>query len=144
MTVEVYEREEQHKDGQSMMLDLAEQVEDHYTSPSPAAEYRPNFFPELLDHGIFWGIFLGALLGILFAWLVHTGRVTPTGWEGLFSLVPFSFYSFFAFVGGAVGLAAGGVITLLATPAPDLEKEKPQAVVVDEGLDAVVVAEEEG
>lgn len=134
--VEAYEREEQHEDGQSMMLELAEQVEDHYTRPSPAAEYRPNFFPELLDHGIFWGILLGAVVGILFAWLVHTGRVTPTGWEGLFSLVPFSFYSFFAFVGGALGLLVGGVITLLAAPAPDVKREQHEA-------DAIVVAEED-
>lgn len=124
MTAEVYEREEHHEDGQSMMLELAEQVEDHYTRPSPAAEYRPNFFPELLDHGIFWGLLLGAVLGILFGWLVHSGRVAPTGWEGLFSLVPFSFYAFWAFLGAALGLLVGGVATLLAAPAPELEAEK--------------------
>lgn len=136
MTVEVYEREEQHEDGQSMMLDLAEQVEEHYTRPSPQATFKPNFFPELLDHGIFWGLFLGALLGIFLAWLVHTGRFTPTGWEGLFSLVPFSFYSFFAFVGAAAGLLVGGVATLLVAPVPDIEAAEAAA-------DETVVVEEE-
>jgi hypothetical protein len=121
MTLEIHEREERRENGQSMMLELAEEVEEHYTHPSPAAEYRPTYFPEQLDHGLFWGLFLGALLGILLAWLVHNGWVTPTGWEGLFSLVPFSFYAFWAFVGGAVGLAVGGVIALLATAVPALE-----------------------
>lgn len=118
MSVKVYER-----DGQpdSMMLEVAEQVEEHYTRPSPASSGWPNLFPDLLDHGIFWGLFLGALAGILLAWLVHTGRVMPTGWEGLFSLVPFSFYSFFAFLGAALGLAVGGVATLLLAPLPDQE-----------------------
>ena len=119
MSVEVYERDAE--DNGSMMLELAEQLEDHYTQPSPAAEYTPDLFPRLLSRGILWGLLIGALLGLAVGWLVHSGRVTPTGWEGLFSLVPFSFYAFWAFMGAAVGLAAGGVITLLAAPAPNLE-----------------------
>lgn len=121
MSAEVDEREEQHEDGQSMMLALAAEVEEHYTRPSPLAEFRPTIFPDRLGPGIFWGLFLGALLGILVAWLVHSGRLSPTGWEGLFSLVPFSFYAFWALVGAALGLAVGGVATLLATPVPDAE-----------------------
>jgi hypothetical protein len=136
MNVKVYDREEPHENGHALMLELAEQVEDHYTRPSPLATFRPDVFPKLLDHGIFWGLLLGALLGVLVAWLVHGGRVTPTGWEGLFSLVPFSFYAFFAFAGAALGLALGGVATLLAAPAPDLEAAETGAI------DGIVVEEE--
>jgi hypothetical protein len=137
MSVKVYERKEQPEDGHRMMLELAEQIEDHYTQPSPAAQYRPNFFPDLLDHGIFWGLLLGALLGVALAWLVQNGRVTPTGWEGLFSLVPFSFYAFFAFAGAASGLLLGGMITLLAAPVPDMDA-------ADAGVGGMAVVEEEG
>lgn len=121
MSAEVDKREKLDEDGQSRMLALAEQVEDHYTRPSPLAEFRPTVFPDLLGHGIFWGLFLGALLGILLAWLAHNGRLTPSGWEGLFSLVPFSFYAFWSFMGAALGLAIGGVATLMATPVPDMQ-----------------------
>lgn len=146
MTEEVYETGKQQgsdQDGQRHnMLDLAERVKEHYTSPSPqATRYTPNFFPDLLGHGIFWGLFLGALLGILVAWLVHSGRMTPTGWEGLFSLVPFSFYAFWAFAGAALGLAIGGIATLLAAPVPDMEAteaEVESVTVVEEEARAVV------
>jgi hypothetical protein len=63
---------------------------------------------------------LGALLGATLAWLVHSGRVTPTGWEGLFAMVPFTFYAFFIFLGAALGLVGGGVATLLVAPVPPL------------------------
>lgn len=126
MNVEVYEREEQQPvDGHRLMLKLAEQLEEHYTRPSPAASYRPDTFPKILDWGIFWGLFLGALLGIFIAWLVHSGQVTPTGWEGLFSLAPFSFYAFFVFAAAAAGLLAGGTATLLAAPVRDMEDLLP-------------------
>jgi hypothetical protein len=112
------------KDNQGNMLQLAERVERHYTSPSPAATiHRPAFFPQSLDHGIFWGLFAGALLGLLLSWLLRSGTVTPSGWEGLFSLSPFTFYAFWAFAGAALGLLVGGAISILATPPPILQEE---------------------
>ena len=135
MTVDGAKREEQEKqerphrhndqkDGQGNMLELAERVERHYTSPSPAATiHRPAFFPDSLDHGIFWGLFMGALLGILFSWLLRNGTITPRGWEGLFSLGPFTFYAYWTFAGAALGLLVGGVISIMLTPAPILQEE---------------------
>ncbi|MDX1663702.1 MAG: hypothetical protein R3272_07910 [Candidatus Promineifilaceae bacterium] len=148
---EIYEQDRPRKqtqgqsDGQNM-IEMAGQVEEHYTRPSPkATSYTPNFFPAILNQGIFWGLLIGALFGLLLAWLVHNGRVTPTGWEGLFSLVPFSFYSFFAFAGAAVGLAVGGVVTLLIAPVPEVKEEQDKAgevVMVEE--DETVVVERRG
>lgn len=124
------------KDGQGNMLELAERVERHYTSPSPAATiHRPAFFPNSLDHGIFWGLFVGALIGVLVSWLLLSGTITPQGWEGLFSLVPFTFYAFWVFVGAAIGLLVGGTVSLLLTPAPILQEAADQ--------DRRFVAEEE-
>jgi hypothetical protein len=134
------EREARGENGQSMMLELAEQVEDHYTQPSPAARPRPNYFPEPLPQGLLWGLLVGALVGVAVAWLLHSGRVTPAGWEGLFSLVPVSFYAFFAFAGAAAGMMVGGVATLMATqaPQPDLAAAKPaRGVAAQEAAGAV-------
>ncbi|MFW6182950.1 MAG: hypothetical protein ACOC8X_04070 [Chloroflexota bacterium] len=123
MTVEVYDESDQqtsdaHNGG---MLELAERIEAHYTAPSPqATAYAPNFFPRLLDHGILWGLLAGAVLGVLFGWLLHSGRLTPSGWEGLFSLTPFTFFAFWAFAGAALGLLLGGVATLLLAEPPPL------------------------
>ncbi|HSM58376.1 MAG TPA: hypothetical protein VK879_19635 [Candidatus Sulfomarinibacteraceae bacterium] len=125
MTTGTHEKSEQQKNGEhnGNMFQLAERLEAHYTAPSPqATAYAPNFFPRLLDHGIFWGLLLGAVFGVLFAWLVHSGRLTPSGWEGLFSLTPFTFYAFWAFAGAALGLLIGGLTTLLLAQPPPLEE----------------------
>ena len=138
MSVDVHERNDRQN-----MIEMAGEVEEHYTRPSPRATGdAPDYFPALLDHGIFWGLLLGALLGILLAWLVRSGRLTPTGWEGLFSLLPFTFYSFFALAGAAVGLAAGGLLTLLLAPVPQVRQEGDDVVVAEEGDDVVVAGEE--
>lgn len=105
----------------SNMLDLAQKVEAHYTSPSPQAARRaPDFFPRVLDYGLLLGIFLGIGAGLLFALLLHSGRVAPQGWEGLFSLSPFTFYAFWAFAGAALGIVVGGLTTLLMAEPPEL------------------------
>lgn len=150
MTVEVEKQETQRrsqhaneKDGHGNMLELAERIERHYTSPSPAATiHRPAFFPDSLDHGIFWGLFIGALLGILFSWLLRSGTVTPRGWEGLFSLGPFTFYAFWTFAGAALGLLVGGVISIMLTPAPILQEETEETErLVAEDEEQIVMVE---
>jgi hypothetical protein len=103
------------------MLDLAAKIETHYTSPSPqASNYTPNYFPRVLDAGIVLGLVLGALAGLLLAWLLLSGRLAPEGWEGLFSLSPYTFYTFWAITGAALGLAVGGLATLLTAHVPDV------------------------
>lgn len=106
---------------QSNMLDLAQKVEAHYTSPSPqATRHAPNVFPRMLNYGLLLGIILGVGAGLLLALLLQSGRLAPQGWEGLFSLSPFTFYAFWAFVGAALGIVAGGLITLLMAEPPEL------------------------
>lgn len=121
------ERETRHNgadgDGakKSNMLDLAEKVEAHYTSPSPqATRQAPNVFPRLLNYGLVLGIILGAGAGLFLALLLQSGRLVPQGWEGLFSLSPFTFYVFWAFAGAALGIIVGGLITLLMAEPPKL------------------------
>lgn len=132
MATETQEREKRqngesragsHGDGakKSNMLDLAEKVEAHYTSPSPqATRHAPNVFPRVLNYGLLLGIILGVGAGLLFALLLQSGRLAPQGWEGLFSLSPFTFYAFWAFAGAALGIVAGGLVTLLTAEPPQL------------------------
>lgn len=148
MAVKVYEREEPAKaeDGhKGNMLDLAKKVERHYTSPSPQATiYAPAYFPAALNLGLIGGLIVGALIGALFGWLVHAGAILVRGWEGLYSLTPVTFYTFWAFVGAALGLLIGGTIALLGTPAPVLqERSGEEAVVVEDDMHVVMVDVEE-
>ena len=149
-TTEIDEREKQkhgdHDGHKQDMLHLSEQIERHYTSPSPAATiHTPAFFPASLDRGLLGGLLLGALLGVLFGWLVHSGSISPRGWEGLFSLGPFTFYAFWAFTGTALGLLIGGAISLLLTPAPMLQEMEgdDDTFVAEEGMQVVMVEVEE-
>lgn len=143
MAVKVYEKDEQkkQKDKKGNMLDLARKVERHYTSPSPQATiYPPAYFPGSLNLGLIGGLIAGALIGALFGWLVRNGAILVPGWEGLFSLTPVTFYTFWAFVGAALGLLAGGTIALLVTAPPVLqERTGEEAVVVEEDMHVVMV-----
>ncbi len=105
----------------SNMLDLAQKVEAHYTSPSPqATRHAPNVFPRMLNYGLILGIILGVGAGLLLALLLQSGRLAPQGWEGLFSLSPYTFYAFWAFAGAALGIVVGGLTTLLMAEPPEL------------------------
>ena len=150
MTVKVYDRKDgekkrKMKEPMGNMLDLAKKVERHYTSPSPQATiHKPAYFPVSLDIGLIGGLVAGAGIGALFGWLVHSGALLVRGWEGLFSLTPITFYTFWAIVGAALGLLVGGIVTLLGTPAPVLqERAGEEAVVVEEDMHVVMVDGEE-
>lgn len=142
MAVKAHERKAPAGDNhKGDMLDLAEQVERHYTSPSPLATiYEPAYFPVTLDVGLVGGLLLGAFVGALFGWLVHSGAILIRGAEGLFSLTPVTFYTFWAFVGAALGLLIGGTLALLVTPAPVLqERSGEEVVLVEEDTHVVMV-----
>lgn len=148
MAVEAHEHKKPPppKDGhKGNMLDLARKVEKHYTSPSPQATiYEPAYFPMMLDVGLAGGLILGALLGALFGWLVHNGAILIRGVEGLFSLTPITFYTFWGIAGAALGLLVGGTLALLATPAPILqERSGEEAVVVEGDMHVVMVDTDE-
>ncbi|MCE7981781.1 MAG: hypothetical protein DYG89_11345 [Caldilinea sp. CFX5] len=111
---------EPHTNGRGVVA-LAERVERHHIQPLPDAhELVPDPFPPLLWHGLGWGALIGLLLGLLFAWLLLSSTLVIQNAEGLFSLVPFTFYTLWAMVGAAVGILLGGVGTILvAKPAPN-------------------------
>lgn len=146
MAVKVHERKEPTGDGhKGNMLDLARKMAMHYTSPSPQATiYEPAYFPVTLDVGLAGGLILGALVGALFGGLVHGGAILIRGTEGLFSLTPITFYTFWGIAGAALGMLVGGTLALLATPGPILqERAGEEAVVVEEDLHVVMVDTDE-
>jgi hypothetical protein len=112
-------REKQRHDGHGMRP-MAEESVQYHTRPAPGtAEPIPRPFPALLWYGIGGGLVIGAALGLLFGWLLFSGALAPRGWEGIFSLGPFTFHVFWTVMGAALGLLLGGVATLLvAEPEP--------------------------
>jgi len=103
-----------HQKADHGMRDLAATLERHYTLPAPeTAEPLPRPFPAALWYGTAAGLIAGAALGLLFGRLLFNGTIAPPGWEGIFSLGPFTFHFFWTMWGAALGLVFGGVGTLL-------------------------------
>jgi hypothetical protein len=113
------ERVEEHKNGHANgMIPVAERIEHHHRQPAPDARAQvPEPFPPILWRGLGWGMLGGLLLGLLFAWLLRSGTIVISGWEGVFSLVPITFYTFWAMMGAALGLLVGGIGTILTAKA---------------------------
>lgn len=107
------------------MIGLAQHVEHHHIQPLPDAQapaYEP--FPPLLWHGLGWGTLAGLLLGLFFACLLLRGTLVIPNAEDLFSLVPVTFYTFWAMIGAALGLLSGGVGSILAAASPPRPTER--------------------
>lgn len=102
------------------MIALAEKVKQVHTQPIPEATLpAPQPFPPLIWQGLLVSIAVGALAGWGFGWLLLEGTLVFSGWEGLYSMVPATFYAFWIFMGAALGIVVGGVGTiLLAKPEP--------------------------
>ena len=101
------------------MRSLAESLERYHTQPAPeVTRPAPNIFPPLLQIGLGLGTFMGALLGWLFGWLLLNGTLVIPGWEGIYSLEPVTFYTFWIITGAAAGLLVGGIGTILAAKSP--------------------------
>jgi hypothetical protein len=99
------------------MVSMAEKVERHHLEPAPdAVPPTPDPFPTLLWHGLGWGVLIGLVVGALVAWLTLRGTLVISGWEGLFSMVPPTFYAFWMIIGAALGVLIGGVGTIFAAP----------------------------
>ncbi|MCA9875654.1 MAG: hypothetical protein KC441_18410 [Anaerolineales bacterium] len=98
------------------MKPLAADLVHFHTQPLPEAVSQPDPFPSALWLGLWSSIVAGALVGLLFARLLFSGAIAPTGWEAIFSLGPVTFHAFWILFGAAAGLLLGGVSTLLATP----------------------------
>lgn len=100
----------------SAMYHWSERVVRFHERPVPGAampEFEP--FPAQVMQGLFWSVVVGAIIGLIGAWLLRSGTVVLGGIEGIYSLVPWTYYWFFLLAGGAVGLLVGGVGALLMT-----------------------------
>ncbi|MCL4294626.1 MAG: hypothetical protein KJ077_02820 [Anaerolineae bacterium] len=102
-----------HQQPHDGMVALAQQLERHHVQPAPGTNPPlPQPFPALLWQGLGGGILIGALLGLLFGVALYQGMLIIPGWEGLFSLGPFTFHVFWTMMGVALGLLLGGVGTM--------------------------------
>lgn len=114
----------QQHDGISRMQQLAAELEAYHTKPAPEAhtlDVEP--FPRAATQGIPIGLAVGAGLGLAFGLLQQAYMITVSGWEGLFSMTPFTFVSFWTLIGAALGLAVVGVGFLLAAAPPEERDE---------------------
>ena len=109
------------------MVDLAERIFRHHTTPFPEA-YRPavNPFPRLLSVGLWLSVLIGGLLGLGFGALLQNNRLVIPGWEGLYSMSPFTFHAFWTIMGIALGILVGGVATLLILSPDELHEDDPE------------------
>ena len=106
------------------MRPLAVEVERVHSRPVPESVWPdPKPFPAVFWYGLLASVVIGAVVGLVFARLLFTGVIAPRGWEGIFSLVPFTFYFFWMMMGLALGLAVGGVVTVLVMPEERREVE---------------------
>lgn len=137
----------EHHNGYSKMQQLSAELEAYHTKPAPEAHYLDvDPFPRAATQGIPIGLAVGAGLGLAFGLLQQAYIITPRGWEGLFSMTPFTFVSFWTLIGAAFGLAVIGVGFLLAAAPPEehdedeedeAEEEQRRKEERDEELDEV-------
>lgn len=116
------------------MEQMAENVERHHETPmTGSADLLPNPFPPVVFHGLWIGAVAGALLGLIVAWLLFNNIIVMDGWEQLYSIGDFSFYTFWMVIGLALGVITGGIGAILAAPAnqPDVEDRQRRAELVE-------------
>lgn len=100
------------------MVPLAEEVERaHLTVVRGAVAPEPDPFPPSVVRGLWLGIAFGALAGLVIGSLLFEQVFTVPGWEGLFSMGPFTFLFFSTMIGAAAGILVGGIgAILVASP----------------------------
>lgn len=111
-------------DGSHGMVELAERDVQHHTTPFPEA-YEPAVspFPRPVIAGLWLSILIGGLLGLVFGALLQNNLLVIPGWEGMYSMSPFTFHAFWTFMGIALGILTGGVASLLVAPAGEHQEE---------------------
>ena len=126
---------EQHEN--MSMEQMAENVERHHEIPmTGSADLLPNPFPSIVFHGLWMGALAGAMLGLIVAWLLFNSIIAVDGWEQLYSIGDFSFYTFWMVIGVALGVIIGGIAAILAAPADqanaDQRHHRSEAIEPDE------------
>ncbi|HSO27291.1 MAG TPA: hypothetical protein VLS48_04425 [Anaerolineales bacterium] len=101
------------------MQALAEREYHHHRTPLPEAHQPPApVFPRPVMMALAVSILVGVVIGWIFGVLLLNNSIVIAGWEGLYSMSPFTFKAFWAFIGAALGIALGGVGGLLFSAAP--------------------------
>ena len=100
------------------MREMAAGIVRHHLTPAPGAELSSiDPFPAPVIGGLVGGFIGGALVGLLVAALMVNYILVVPGWEGLFSMTPATFYTFWAGMGAAVGILLGGITAIHLTNA---------------------------
>ena len=85
-------------------------------------------FPPRVVAGLWLCMLLGALLGLVLGGLLRSNTIVGPGWEGLYSMAPFTFHVFWLFAGAAMGiLVAGVLLLLLPVPAQPVDEGPREA-----------------
>lgn len=102
------------------MQALAEREYHHHRAPLPEAHKPPApVFPRSIMVTLAAGILAGLIVGWLAGVLLLENILLVEGWEGLYSMSPFTFRAFWALMGAAAGIGLGGVAGLLSAPGPE-------------------------
>jgi hypothetical protein len=85
------------------------------SAPLPQAE-SIELFPAAMIRWLWAAVAAGGALGVIFARLLLTHTLTIRGFEGLYSMAPFTFHAFWFFAGGALGILAAAIRNLWPEP----------------------------
>lgn len=119
---QVHEKESESRDG---MQGLSVREEQHYIAPLPESDLPPiQPFPARVMAGLGIGALLGSLLGAGFGLLLQRNILIIPGWEGLYSMGPFTFVFFWAVMGLALGVITIGIGVLLTAALEDQPEPK--------------------
>ena len=90
----------------------------HVTRPhlEPLPDVKPpeiNLFPAPMMRSLGWGMLIGLMLGLIWAALLRNTVIVIPGWEGLYSIPPFTFLIFWAVIGVSIGGMVVGAARIL-------------------------------
>jgi hypothetical protein len=84
-------------------------------------------FPPRVVAGLWLSILLGALLGLVLGGLLRSNTIVVPGWEGLYSMGPFTFHVFWLFAGAALGILVAAFLILLSGPSRHGDEQRTAA-----------------
>ena len=98
---------------QAMARRSERQAEERLPGAEPPA-VQP--FPPRVVGGLWLSILLGALVGLVLGGLLRSNTIVVPGWEGLYSMAPFTFHVFWLFAGAALGILVSAFLILATAP----------------------------
>lgn len=109
---------DQKENKMSMREMAARDTRFHLQSMPEATPAEIDPFPAPVLRALAIGSVVGLLVGISWAALMLNNLVVIGGWEGLFSMTPFTFYVFWGVIGLALGGFLVGTVAILTHPTP--------------------------